>query len=745
MANDFKQQACSTELYEASEIKQCEDAAKAKYENSANECKAQHDFTRNSFLANRYLDCLAEKLGVERPSGEAPAAEDKAATNKCAIENVGWLMCQAMQFVAWITDKSFDLLSSFLEVEPLKEHVSASTAVAQNTPSQNPNPPDDSKLYAAWKISLGFANVVFIFVFILMLFAYFTSKGLTTYNLKVLGPRLVIAALLVNMSFFICGVAVDLSNILGGTLRNTLVEMTPPSTGSDYTSWTQLTDRITSITPADEEFNKENNPDAEEEPPAGQPATGTQPPANEAENEEKDLWPEPTTAILAGVALTGGVVLFANLSALIPFMVAALAAVITVLIILIIRQAVIICLVAISPIAFALILLPNTKQWFSKWADLFTKMLILYPAVSLVFGASYLASHVVQDQAAENSQTFVAIFALGIQLIPLFITPLVLKLSGGALDRVAGIVNNPKKGPIDRVKNRASEFREDRKQQQIGRAASGPTTKLKDPSSYANLIKNPNAARLRRKTRKQASNSAIGNALGNAEKTAFGDEKSIRSAAKGIDEGKFLDELLEESVAESAQSVESIDVQRIGATVARFRQQGISQDSLQNMATSGKGEGGKALSDIERAAAIQMAANTAESDKAHDLILASGTMNGQLRRVLVDSLRRSGFSKQNAHFGGSALNAVAEGNVTQQAHIDNLVQRAAEGGKYSAAAIAGQSSYSLKQLGDAIDEGKVSQTATNRIIENAHAAINTPALSSTINTNSRPGVERLAR
>ena len=740
MNADFKRQACSTTLYDQAEVAQCEAAAKDKYELSATECKAQNNFAESTFLANKYLDCLAEKLGVERPSDQASEEALGQSSNKCAIENVGWIMCQAMQFIAWITDKSFDLLSGFLEVEPLKEHVSTSAALSQNNPTPgSSSPPEDTKLHAAWKVSLGFANVIFIFVFMMMLFAYFTNKGLSVYNLKVLGPRLVVAALLVNMSFFMCGVAVDLSNILGGTLRSTLVDITPPATGSDYTSWTQLTDRITSITPADEEFNKENNPAP------AQPTPTPPPPPAAGEEEDKELWPEPTSAVLAGVALTGGVVLFANLSALIPFMVAALAAVITVLIILIIRQAAIICLIAIAPIAFALILLPNTKQWFNRWLDIFSKLLILYPAVSLIFGASYLASHVVQDQASENSQTFVAIFALGIQLIPLFITPLVLKLSGGAFDRLAGVVNNPNKGPIDRMKKAASEFRDDRKQQQIGRAASGSTTKLRDPSSYINLLKNPNAARLRKNMRKTASNSAINSALKNAEKTAFTDEKSIRSATKGVNEGHFLDELIEESLAEAAQSVNAIDVRRVGATIARFRQSGVSADSLQNMATSGVNEKGEALSDIERSAAIQMAANTAESDKAHALILASGSMNGQLRRALVDSLRSSGFSKQNAHFGGSALNAVAEGNITRQSDIDTLMLRAAEGGKFSAATISTQSAYSLKMLGDTIDSGIVSPAASNRVIENAHLALSTPTLNSSINTNSRPGVERLAR
>lgn len=734
MRTSFQSNSCNEVAGDTAVHKECTDQAATAYEQHTSSCKGQFDYTKRPYLANQYLDCLAEALGVERPSASQAEKKEPKSTSKCSIPDVGWIMCQALQFMGWIADQSFNLLSSMLEVEPVKEQING----------------QDSKLHAAWKVSLGFANVVFVFAFIFMILSYVTSWGIGVYGLKSLAPRMLIAVLLVNLSFFLCGIAVDLSNILGGTLKNTLVELTPPASGTpNYSTWSELTETVVSITPNDESYTKDNVPGASRESEGAQqsetPPAANQPSGAEGAADDADLWPTQTTVLLAGATLVGGAVLFANLSVLVPFMAAALVAIITVLIVLIIRQAVIICLIAISPVAIALYVLPNTKSWFNKWLDIFTKFLMIYPAVALVFGASYFASRVILDQATENGQTFLAMFALGIQVIPLFITPVIMKLGAGVLDRFAGVVNNKNKGPLDAIKRKAGEFREDRKNQQVGRAASGATSSLKDPSSYGNFIKNPNAARLRRNMRKNAGDEAVNSALERAKATAFSNQDSIQAATKGLKPGEFLDELTEELLADAAKELHDIDVSRISATVARFAQdKNLDANAYQDMAETGS-RNGQALSDIERAAAIQLAANTAASDKAHDLILASGTMNDALRRVLVDSLRKSGFTKQNAHFGGSAMNAVAEGRITTQADVNTLVERAAEGGKYSADAIAGQSSHALGMLNTAIDEGRVSQAASNIVIENAHTALSTPALNSRINTNSRAGVERLAK
>lgn len=57
-------------------------------------------------------------------------------------------------------------------------------------------------------------------------------------------------------------------------------------------------------------------------------------------------------------------------------------------------------------------------------------------------------------------EALMKIVALGIMCFPLFATPFLLKLAGGVLGKVAGFVNNPNKGPFDKM-NKANQQRAD--------------------------------------------------------------------------------------------------------------------------------------------------------------------------------------------------------------------------------------------------------------------------------------------
>ena len=77
-------------------------------------------------------------------------------------------------------------------------------------------------------------------------------------------------------------------------------------------------------------------------------------------------------------------------------------------------------------------------------------MLIFFPAFSLLFGGSQLAAAAILQSA---STIIEVILGLAVQIIALPLTPFLFKLSGGILNRFAGIVNNPNKGLIDRTRN----------------------------------------------------------------------------------------------------------------------------------------------------------------------------------------------------------------------------------------------------------------------------------------------------
>lgn len=62
------------------------------------------------------------------------------------------------------------------------------------------------------------------------------------------------------------------------------------------------------------------------------------------------------------------------------------------------------------------------------------------------------------------------IFALAVMMFPLFATPFLIKMAGGLIGKVAGIVNNPNRGPIDSLRKKA-EGEADRRRTNTARRA----------------------------------------------------------------------------------------------------------------------------------------------------------------------------------------------------------------------------------------------------------------------------------
>ncbi|MDB5179892.1 MAG: rane protein of unknown function [Candidatus Saccharibacteria bacterium] len=312
--------------------------------------------------------------------------------SSCTIQGVGWIICPITTFLADGMDNIFNIVKGFLVVQPA------------NTTNTN------NDLYIAWNVMRGIANVAFIIVFLIIIYSQLTNMGISNYGLKKLLPRLIIAAVLVNVSYIICALALDISNILGYSLQDVFNTIRQNTFNISNDTWTNSNDMG---------------------------------------------WSAITAFVLSGGAATIGVIIATGgtiasaVYLLVPVLIGLLGTILVVLLILAARQAIIIILIVIAPLAFVAYLLPNTEQWFKKWRELFMTMLIFFPAFSLVFGGSQLAGGIIIQNATSIT---VVIFGLAVQVAPLVITPLLLKLSGGLLGKIAGIVNDPKKGLLDRTK-----------------------------------------------------------------------------------------------------------------------------------------------------------------------------------------------------------------------------------------------------------------------------------------------------
>lgn len=233
-----------------------------------------------------------------------------------------------------------------------------------------------SSTEAAWKQFRDIANTLFIVALLVIIFSQISSLGISNYGIKRMLPRLIITAILVNTSLLLCRLAVDMSNLIGYGIVGFF------------------------SLPIDQAL-KTNSP-------------------------QIDIIGGGLTAagIVTGV-VAGAVGIATAIS--VPVILAALLALSLIVLMLAGRQAVIVLLVVASPIAFMAYLLPNTEQIFKKWYKMFYALLLLFPEVGFVFGASRLASHIIANSGGQSEKEIVQLIALAVACAPFFIIPSLLK------------------------------------------------------------------------------------------------------------------------------------------------------------------------------------------------------------------------------------------------------------------------------------------------------------------------------
>ena len=334
---------------------------------------------------NTYEQTSNSTISIESPS------ENSTGTS-CDVQGIGWIICPLSNWLADGIDYMYSALQEFLKTKPLE------------TTNQN------SGIYLAWVIMRNISNVAFIVAFLVIIYSQLTSVGISNYGVKKMLPRLVIAAVLVNLSFTICAILLDLSNIAGYAFQDAFmgIKNTISTVGENTgVGWT---------------------------------------------------WSEVIVMILSNGALAGGVVATVAMGAeLLPLALSALVGIglvlLLVLLIMAARQALIVILIIISPLAFVCYLLPGTEKWFKKWRDLFFTMLVFFPAFAVIFGGAQLAGIIIIQNATGANGGIMQILGMVVQVIPLALTPIILKLSGGVLGKFAGFVNDKNKGLYDRTKN----------------------------------------------------------------------------------------------------------------------------------------------------------------------------------------------------------------------------------------------------------------------------------------------------
>lgn len=397
--------------------------------------------TGSSAMDAVFTSCLAGNSGVDTASinkekGEIAwddikkdvdisekKDEDGEPESSCSgdLGSLGWLICPSMSLGGKLADAGYSSVSMFLDISP---------------DIFNDNP-ELGGAKQAWNFFRDIANVVFVLLFLWVIFSQISNVGVSNYGIKKILPKLILGAILINLSFYICQLAVDLSNILGYALKGVLEGASLKAESSD----TGLGGGF--------------------------------------------------VALLTGVLGLVGAPLFAFLTVSVPMLIWTLLSIAVALLILVFRQAAVILLIAISPIAFAAWLLPNTESLFKKWVSAFKGLLVVFPVVSLMYGSGKLAGAVLSNSSGGIMQ-FVAMCA---PIVPLIATPFVIKSSLNSLGSLGakisnnGLMNFPSNRLKDNVMNK-SRFADAKKS--FGRYSAKKLAERRSGNSWAHNLKNSN-------------------------------------------------------------------------------------------------------------------------------------------------------------------------------------------------------------------------------------------------------------
>lgn len=293
----------------------------------------------------------------------------------CAIDGIGWIICPVTTFLSSLIDEMYGkVMDPFLEI--------GSSSLAS----------EDGGLKKGWSEIRNIVNILLIAAFLVVIMSQITGIGLSNYGLKKAIPKLLISAILINVSFYICIIAVDISNILGNSLNSMFSDLSVPSEASGGFA-------------------------------------------------EGNLFSNIAVGVLAG-----GVGLYMALGPLLLAVVAGVISILVGLVCLVFRQAGVIILIALSPLAMLAMVLPNTEKYFQKWQKMFIGLLIVYPIIGLVMGASGWAGSLLRSTGTDTNSQLMQIAGALVCLLPAAAIPTLSKKSLDSLGSVGGTIQNKLSG-----------------------------------------------------------------------------------------------------------------------------------------------------------------------------------------------------------------------------------------------------------------------------------------------------------
>ena len=302
--------------------------------------------------------------------------------------SLGWILCPVLKFVGVAADG-------------LWNEVANNWLVTDYTTYKADK---NNSVYVAWSNIRNLTNIVFAIMLGIIIVSQLTGVGISNYGIKKILPTLVMTIVLVNISFLICQLLIDVSNVIGGSVESiadTMRQQISEASGVGFGDIFRGT--LGSL------FN------------------------------------------IAGIGILSGAAFYTisteGAAVLIPLLIAVIGVIISIIfafVILAVRQAIILVSVVISPLAIICYALPNTKSLYDKWRKIFTTSLFIYPVCAVcIYGGQVVSSLML---ASNHTGFMYNLVAMLLQIVPIFFIPSLIRgamaLAGNIGNRVAQMGNN---------------------------------------------------------------------------------------------------------------------------------------------------------------------------------------------------------------------------------------------------------------------------------------------------------------
>ena len=399
----MQQKACQIGAQHKGDSKYCETRYSKRGEKYVEACKYAAGVlgsTGSSSSSSGSTVTLPDGSTIEADP-EAEGADSEEDQENCKIDYIGWIVCPIVNTLASMSEGARAKLVDMLTIN--------AKSILGDT--------SEGSVYSYWSKIRDYANILFVVFFLFVIYSQMTGYGLDNYGIKRMLPKLIIGVIVVNASFYICGLLVDLSNVVGSSAFN-------------FVSTAAVGD-----IPAGDWSNSDSS------------------------------W---INKIAAGaLILTVG---YFALAAVISMLLFVVITAVTTIFLLGVREAIIIMCIVLSPLAFVAMIMPNTEGLYKKWWSAFKASLMVYPMVGLVFGASNLAARILGSGLKESDIIMQSIVAL-LVFAPLLIVPKLVRSAveiigiGGAVAWANKMMNKGR----DRMTDKVGKWRENKLTSQFGK------------------------------------------------------------------------------------------------------------------------------------------------------------------------------------------------------------------------------------------------------------------------------------